>query len=181
MNKLPLRLVAVVALGTVSAGCAQPEAPVPTVAPEKPATSTVFSPASGDEPLPADQVFVPDAHVDGDTLFFRIQILPGYYVYQDKIGVRPLSENAGFDPHRFIDEWSRSEIVVDEWFGEQAVYFDEVHGAAGVRLREAEANALEIELSYQGCKKEGICYVPQTKVLSVNLPAQLESAADQTE
>lgn len=181
MNKILVTLAAIAALSTVSAGCAQPEAPATTAPPEKPATSTVFSPAASDEPLPADQVFVPDAHIDGDTLFFRIQILPDYYVYQDKVRVKPLSVDTDFDTHRFIDEWSRSEIVVDEWFGEQVVYFNEVHGAADVRLGTADLDALEIELSYQGCKKEGICYVPQTKVLSVALPAQLESAVDQTE
>jgi len=181
MNKLLINLATVAALATVSTSCAEPDAPAAAVSLEKPATSTVFSPTASDEPLPADQVFVPDAHVEDDMLFFRIQILPGYYIYQDKVSVRSLSEGAGFDPHEFIDEWSHGEIVVDEWFGEQAVYFDEVHGAARVRLRAADLETLEIELSYQGCKKEGICYVPQAKVLSVVSPARLESAADPTE
>jgi thiol:disulfide interchange protein len=147
MTKLRTTLAALAALPALFAGCAEAESPKPSLPLESPTASNVFSPQSSDEPLPADQVFIPDAHVENGALLFRIQLPPGYYLYKDKIGVRSLSEAIDLEDHEFIEEWSHSEIVVDE----------------------------------QGCKENGICYMPQAKVLSVDVPARLESAADKTE
>jgi thiol:disulfide interchange protein len=181
MNKLPATMAAVAVLTATSAGCADPETPAPAVSPENPAVSTIFSPGAADEPLPADQVFMPDAHIEDGALLFRFQLPPGYYLYKDTISVRSLTDAVVLADHEFIEEWGRSEIVVDEWFGEQAVFFNEAHGTAQVRAIVQNVRSMDIELSYQGCKKDSICYLPQAKVLSVEIPAQLESAADKTE
>jgi thiol:disulfide interchange protein DsbD len=181
MTKRLTPLAALAALLALSAGCAEAESPKPSLPLESPTASTVFSPQSSNEPLPADEVFVPDAHIEDGALLFRIQVLPGYYLYKDKISVRSLSEAVDLEDQEFIEEWSRSEVVVDEWFGEQEVFFDEAHGSAEIRSLIQNIPSINIELSYQGCKEEGICYMPQAKVLSVDVPAQLESAADKTE
>jgi thiol:disulfide interchange protein DsbD len=181
MSKLLTTLSAAVALTAVFAGCAEADTPKPTVALENPATPNVFSPQGSDEPLPADQVFIPDAHIEDGALLYRIQLLPGYYLYKNKIDVRSLSDGTVLDDHVFIEEWSGSEVVVDEWFGEQEVYFNEAHGIAQIKSLIQDLGSMEIELSYQGCKKDGICYMPQAKVLSVDFPARLESAADDPE
>lgn len=181
MSKLTTNLAAMVALIAVLAGCAEPRVPEPVASAEQPSAATVFSATGSDRPLPADQVFVPDAHVEDGRLFFRIQMLPGYYLYKDKLDIRPLSDAVGLGDYEIVDEWSRSEIIVDDWFGEQTVFFDEVHGAARTHPKSPGVRTVEFELSYQGCKKDDICYVPQSKVLSVEMPAQLESGADQTE
>jgi len=181
MKKRATFAVATAALIAISTSCAKPEPPAPEPPLEPPAAATVFSTDSSEQPLPADQVFVPDAHVDDGALFFRIQLLPGYYLYKNKISVRSLSDDVGLGDHAFVEEWGQSETVFDEWFGEQQVFFSEAHGSAPVKRQTSNPRTFDIELSYQGCKKDGVCYVPQTKVLSVVLPAQLESAADPTE
>ena len=181
MTKPPTNLAALAALLALVAGCAEAESPKPSLPLESPTASTIFSPKSSDEPLPADQVFVPDAYVENGALRFRIQLLPGYYLYKDKISVRSLSEAINLEDHAFIEEWGHSEIVVDEWFGEQEVYFNEAHGSAQIRSPIENIASMDIELSYQGCKQDGICYMPQAKVLSVDIPARLESAPDNTE
>lgn len=181
MKKPPITIAAVAALIAISTGCAEPDTAQPELPVEQPAAETVFSMGSSEKPLPADQVFVPDAHVDGGALFFRIQLLPGYYLYKDKISVRSLSSDVALGDYAFLEEWSQSETVFDEWFGEQQVYFSEAHGSAQVEEHTTDARTFDIELSYQGCKKDGICYVPQTKVLSVAIPASLESATDPKE
>ena len=61
------------------------------------------------------------------------------------------------------------------------MYFSEAHGSAQVEDHTTDARTFDIELSYQRCKKDGICYVPPTKVLSVTIPAALESAAGSKE
>jgi thiol:disulfide interchange protein DsbD len=177
MKKRPtLFAAAATAFIAVSASCAEPEPAAPYTLPEQTATTSVLSMDSSEKPLPADQVFVPDAHIDDGALFFRIQLLPGYYLYKDKISVRSLSSDVALGDYALLEEWSQSETVFDEWFGEQAVYFDEAHGSARVEEHAANARTFDIELSYQGCKQDGICYVPQTKILSVAIPASLESA-----
>jgi thiol:disulfide interchange protein DsbD len=181
MSKHLTTLAATAALAALFSGCAEAEPPEPAVSLERPTASTVFSSQSSDQPLPADEVFFPDAYAEDDTLYFRVQMLPGYYLYKDKIGVRSLSEGVAVDGEPLEDKWSASEIVVDEWFGEQAVFYIEASGAARLDQQETDVRSVEIELTYQGCKEEGLCYLPKSKVLSVEFPAQLKSAADQTE
>lgn len=181
MTKHLTTLTAAAVLAALFSGCAEAEPPEPAVTLERPSTSTVFSSQSSDRPLPADDVFFPDAYAEDSTLYFRVQMLPGYYLYKSKIGVRSLSDGVEIDGEPLDDKWGVSETVVDEWFGEQDVFYIEASGAARLAQQEDDTRSVDIELTYQGCKEEGLCYLPVTKVLSVEIPAQLESAADQTE
>jgi len=122
---------------------------------------------SSDEVLPADQVFMPDAFaLDGNTIEFGIRLLPGYYLYKSKISVVSLNDDAKAGQL----ELPKGKMKTDEWLGEQEVYFDEVFGKVAVARATPEAMELEIELSYQGCKVDGICYLPVSRVLTVSLP-----------
>ncbi len=123
--------------------------------------------SSEDRPLPAHEVFKADAFaVDGNTIEFGIKVLPGYYLYKSKIAVRSLHESAKAGQL----DLPKGKQKTDEWLGEQEVYFDEVFGKVAIARATPEAMELEIELSYQGCKVDGICYLPQTKTLLVSLP-----------
>ena len=120
-----------------------------------------------DEVLPADQVFRPDAFaVDGNTIEFGIRLLPGYYLYKSKISLVSLNDNA--KAGRL--ELPKGKMKTDEWLGEQEVYFDEVFGKVAIARATPEAMDLEIELNYQGCKVDGICYLPVSRILTVSLP-----------
>ena len=174
-------IVATASLVALFSGCAEAEPPETAVSLERPTASTVFSSQSSEQPLPADDVFFPDAYAEDDMLYFRVQMLPGYYLYKDKISVRSLSDGVDLDGEPLDDKWSASETVIDEWFGEQSVFYIEASGAARLHQQEADVRTVEIELTYQGCKEDGLCYLPKSKVLSVEMPAQLESAADPTE
>jgi thiol:disulfide interchange protein DsbD len=123
--------------------------------------------SSEDKPLPADEVFKPDAFaVDGNTIEFGIRMLPDYYLYKSKIAIRSLNENAKAGQL----DLPKGKQKTDEWLGEQEVYFDEVFGKVTIARATPDAMDLEIELSYQGCKVDGICYLPQTRTLLVSLP-----------
>jgi thiol:disulfide interchange protein DsbD len=120
-----------------------------------------------DEVLPADQVFIPDAFaVDGNMIEFGIRLLPGYYLYKSKISLVSLNDNA--KAGRL--ELPKGKMKTDEWLGEQEVYFDEVFGKVAIARATPEAMDLEIELNYQGCKVDGICYLPVSRILTVSLP-----------
>ena len=122
---------------------------------------------SDDEPLPPDEVFIADAFaVDGNTIEIGIRLLPGYYLYKSKISVLSLNDNAKAGQLSL----PKGEVHTDEFFGEQEIYFDEVFGTVAIARATPEAMDLEIELNYQGCMVDGICYLPISKTLTVSLP-----------
>ena len=56
------------------------------------------------------------------------------------------------------------------------VYYDSVEIRIPLSRATPEPYLLELEISYQGCKKDSICYPPETLLLPVDLP--LASQAD---
>ena len=117
--------------------------------------------------LPADKAFIPNAFaVDSSTINFSIRTLPGYYIYKSKISINALNDDVKIGQINL----PKGEIRVDEWLGEQEVYFDEVNGNAYVSRATPEEIKLKINLNYQGCKVDGICYMPETRVLTIKLP-----------
>jgi thiol:disulfide interchange protein DsbD len=113
-------------------------------------------------------VFFPDLYaVDGNTIEVGFRILPGYYLYKDKIAVRVLNENIRAGSL----ELPKGKMKTDEFFGEQEVYYDEVVGRLSLARGSVDALDLDVELTYQGCADAGLCYLPQTTRLSVALPA----------
>lgn len=117
---------------------------------------------------PPEEVFFPDLFVvDGNTVEVGMRILPGYYVYRDKTKVSSLSENAR------VGQLDMPEGVLhtDEFFGEQVVYYNEMVSQATIQRATPDAMTLEIEFEYQGCADDGLCYMPQTILLSAELPA----------
>ena len=116
---------------------------------------------------PVDEVFFPDVFVvDGNTVELGIRIVPGYYIYKDKISVRSLSATAVTGK----PDLPAGEIKVDESFGEMEVYHDSIIASVGIARATPQAMDLEIEVKYQGCADGGLCYMPQTRVFTVSLP-----------
>ncbi len=116
---------------------------------------------------PVDDVFKPDLFaVDGNTVELGIRIVPGFYIYKSKLSVRSLSDNAQ------TGRWDLPEgkMKTDEFFGEQEVYLDSFLAKLAIARATPEAMELELEFGYQGCAEGGLCYLPQTRVLTVNLP-----------
>jgi len=162
--------------------CYVPQRWIETVALEKPpAASSSFldnAPASSPAPgaslggssdfPPPDEVFFPDVFVvDGNTLEVGFRIIPGYYLYKDKLSVRILTE--GFRTGAL--ELPKGKLHNDEFFGEQEVYYDEVVGKLSLARSVAGAVDIEVELGYQGCADAGLCYLPQTRRMTISLPA----------
>jgi len=135
-----------------------------------PKTQLGFGSVSGisfDDVLPVDQVFTMNAFaIDGNTVELGFRILPDYYLYKSTITARSLSDKAKTGQLDLPD----GKLKTDEWLGEQEVYFDEMSGKVAIARATPEAMDLEIEIGYQGCKVDGICYVPVTRTLLVNLP-----------
>ena len=131
---------------------------------------------------PPDEVFFPDVFaVDGNTVEVGFRIIPGFYLYKDKISIRVIGDNARAGNL----ELPQGKIHSDEFFGEQQVYYDEVFGRLSIARATPDAMELELEVNYQGCADGGLCYLPQTKLMTVSLPeattiTDLSSLPDRT-
>ncbi|MCK5326440.1 MAG: hypothetical protein KAJ57_10535, partial [Woeseiaceae bacterium] len=116
---------------------------------------------------PPDEVFFPDLFaVDGNTVEVGIRIKPGFYVYKHRITAKSLSPNAQAGQL----DLPKGKSKYDEFFGESQVYYDEVIGRLAIARATPDAMELKLEVGYQGCADGGLCYLPQTKVLTVSLP-----------
>ena len=122
--------------------------------------------STGDFP-PVDEVFIPEMFaVDGNTVELGIRIEPGFYIYKDKLTVRALSDDAQ------AGRWDlpAGKMKHDEYFGDVEVYPESFIARLAIARATPDAMDLEVELGYQGCAEGGLCYMPQTRVLTVSLP-----------
>ena len=116
---------------------------------------------------PPDEVFFPDVFaIDGNTIEVGFRIIPGFYLYKDKISIRVVGDNARAGKL----ELPTGIVHSDEFFGEQEVYYDEVFGRLSIARATPDAMELELEVNYQGCADAGLCYLPQTRTMTVSLP-----------
>jgi thiol:disulfide interchange protein DsbD len=116
---------------------------------------------------PVDEVFTPQLFaVDGNTVELGIQIVPGFYIYKDKLTVRALGSDAQ------AGRWGlpQGTMKTDEYFGEMEVYLESFLAELAIARATPDAMTLELEFGYQGCAEGGLCYMPQTRVLTVELP-----------
>ena len=127
--------------------------------------------AGGDEPrfLHPDAAFrVEGWAAEPDLAVLRWRIEPGYYLYAKRMevhlpeGSAPGTTIAGLD-------LPPGEVREDPWFGRVEVYRFEA--AASVRLAHAgrPPRAVTLDVVYQGCADEGLCYPPVRKTLPVRL------------
>ncbi len=117
---------------------------------------------------PPEEVFFPDVQpIDGNTVEVIIRMEPGFYLYRHRASVRALSDTVLVD--RLI--LPEGKLKTDEFFGEQEVYYDELVGRAALLRTDGAATEVDIEIGYQGCAEAGLCYLPQTNVITVSLPA----------
>lgn len=160
--------------------CYVPQTWVETVALEKPKAAGrkldlgALGGSSQSEFPPPDEVFFPDLYaVDGNTVEVGFRIIPGYYLYKNKISARVIGDNARAGSL----ELPAGTMHSDEFFGEQEVYYTEAIARLSIARATPEPTELTIEVNYQGCADDGLCYLPQTKLLTVSLP-EAESVTD---
>jgi len=113
--------------------------------------------------LPVDEAFrVRAVRGEGATVAVRFDAAPGYYLYRSRMGFEAI------DPPAAVVErvdLPPGKPKVDEWLGEQQVFYQGV--TARVTLRGAGDGPLELAVAYQGCADAGLCYPPQQRVLAV--------------
>ncbi|MCP4000638.1 MAG: protein-disulfide reductase DsbD [Gammaproteobacteria bacterium] len=118
-------------------------------------------------PLPVTEAFRPSINTtDPFTLEIWWDIEPGYYLYRDSFAFRLPGEEAQLGAARFPP----GIMEMDVEFGETEVYYNTVVIRLPLSRPKPEALLVELEVDYQGCKKESICYPPETLLMAVDLP-----------
>lgn len=113
--------------------------------------------------LPPDQAFSFSHDQQGNTLSLSWQIESGYYLYEQRISAF-YETDTGVEnlPLTFN---SQSEIKHDKNFGEVPVFFHKAQ--ASVALNSLPEGYHSIQVEYQGCAKNGLCYQPQTREITL--------------
>lgn len=131
------------------------------------AAAPAFAAVDEADLLPVDQAFALSAvAVDRGRIEVSWKIADGYYLYRHRIGAQPVDSAFKFNPLQL----PRGEKHRDEFFGEVETY----RGAVTAVLTWAAASGvdrLQLRVKYQGCADIGVCYPPQVRTLTVDLPA----------
>ena len=116
--------------------------------------------------LPVDQAFAVSAEAAApDAVRIRWKIADGYYLYRHRTSVQPASPSIRSAALRL----PKGEPHDDEFFGKTETYRGEL--IATLADIAGAGGTVSLKIKYQGCADLGICYPPQTRTLSVNLPA----------
>jgi thiol:disulfide interchange protein DsbD len=129
-------------------------------------------------PLPDTEAYRLEAVTDGpDRIVVRFTIAPGYYLYRDKTTFAAQSDRGAVVRP---GEWPAARTHSDEYFGEQAVYYDEVLVPLDVVRTQGGADTLRLTVGFMGCQENGVCYPPLKRELTIELadaPANAETTA----
>ena len=114
--------------------------------------------------LPVDQAFAFSASASSrDRIELNWRIADGYYLYKQRTSVQV---EAGF--HAQPLQLPRGAKHHDEFFGEVETYRGQLKAVLpGI----ATGDSVTLKVKYQGCADLGVCYPPQTRTLTVALPA----------
>jgi thiol:disulfide interchange protein DsbD len=117
--------------------------------------------------LPVDDAFALTASAPSrDRIELSWRIADGYYLYRHRIAVQPTDSAFKANPLQL----PRGARHHDEFFGEVETYRQQLvavqAGAAATGV-----DAVTLKVKYQGCADVGVCYPPQTRTLTVALPA----------
>jgi len=126
---------------------------------------------ASDELLEVDQAFVLQTPtIVNQAIEVKWNIEDDYKLYKDKISVNASNIKLG------APEFSKSKTVDDALFGKSEIFSK----SAEVTIPySGESQTTELTVKYQGCAdKLGVCYPPQTRTFTLNLPAAQTATAE---
>ncbi len=126
-----------------------------------------------EEPLMPDEAFVLSTSViDANTVRVEWKIADKYYLYRDKF--KFVSNTESITPG--AASLPKGKVKEDEFFGKVETY--RKHVAIDIPItRRGDTNTLSMKVTSQGCADMGICYPPQTKTVTFDLPPQAAAQA----
>jgi thiol:disulfide interchange protein DsbD len=131
-----------------------------------------------EELLTAEQAFPFDAvALDGNTLVARWNITPGHYLYKNKFSFS-LENAEGITLGQ--PQLPQGEEKDDEFFGRIEVYHHPMEVTLPLLRERLAATEITLQVKYQGCADIGICYPPQKKSITLDLPSGVAAGATAT-
>ena len=124
--------------------------------------------------LPEAQAFRAEAlATDGQTILVRITAPADYYLYRDQFKFVLRSDGVSATPM-----FPATQMIKDEHFGDVEVYF----GGVDIPLKLTRTSAVPanatLEMEFQGCKKDSVCYPVMHRSIAVALPSATSSSAE---
>ena len=123
--------------------------------------------------LSPEQAFVPALSAAGpDRVVMHWSIAEGYYLYRQRFHFETATPGVRLGEPRF----PAGQTKTDAFFGEMEIYRGDVAIEIPVSRESDAPLPLAISVRFQGCADAGVCYPPQTKTLTVELPPQSNPA-----
>ncbi len=122
--------------------------------------------------LDVDEAFQLELQViDSSNIQADFKVVDGYYLYKDKINFSA-DENSRIAPVNM----PAGEIKEDEYFDRMEVYKHDFNFDMVLQRRDNE-RTVTIQVGYQGCADQGICYTPVKKRFTLEFPDLIDSAS----
>lgn len=113
--------------------------------------------ALSDKFLPVDEAFKPSVVVSPESITVRFEIAPNYYLYQNQY-------SAQINGRVLASNFAQGAVVKYDFnFDEELTVFYDQMSVRHVVQGDNAPLAGSLEIRYQGCADEGLCYPPQTK------------------
>ena len=133
----------------------------------------IFADNTQEDFLPPDQAFKLNVEAaSGDVLQANFTIVPGYYLYNQRIKFAIKDASQGKISNVDLP---KGEIKDDPNFGKMEVYHHDF--VANINVTNA-AKVLVLDATYQGCSEKGLCYAPQHKTFNLSLNKDALQAND---
>ncbi len=127
---------------------------------------------------PADEILDPEiafrviADVySSNQLILNWQIEPGYYLYKNKFSVQ--SNETAITIGNTV--FPTGKLKEDPVFGQVEVYYGQNYVLIPFNLIDTNLKEFNLNVGYQGCKEDSVCYPPIKKTFAVLIPASFDS------
>ena len=107
--------------------------------------------------------------VDPETINVHWQIADGYYLYTDKFKFKVLDGQVTIDPASIKPP--KGKIKQDPSFGTVEIIHHDAEFNVHLLRQSQDETPVTLQIRYQGCKEDAVCYPPQKRKVSVVLAA----------
>ena len=121
--------------------------------------------------LPADKAFKVSAKaISAEQIEVSWAIADGYYLYQSKTEILSKTDSIELGKVKMPEGKPKH----DEFFGDMIIYTQQLKLSVPV-INANSLPSVNILVKYQGCSESGVCYPPQQKTFTLDLPLSTPS------
>lgn len=118
-----------------------------------------------DEILDPEVAFQVLAEVEAERIRLDWQIEKGYYLYKHRFQAKVLNTALPLEDMQL----PKGKEKHDPAFGDVEVYYNELTSYIPYTLTAQSEPEIELEVTFQGCKEDSVCYPPTKKIFNLSL------------